>query len=145
MLYTGRVQTQRFEKLASELATRDRDLPLAITEARVAAVELRERAEAAVEAFRQTARKEGADHLADIRVGPVEPDEKHVDCVQFRVWRGRFEIICVAKAEGAVRLVGPFRRGKSEKPCLDQPPRGEAVERALEELLEKLIREASER
>ncbi len=75
----------------------------------------------------------------------VEPDEKHVDCLQFRIARGRWEALCVVKAKGSVTLVGPFKRGKTEKPCSDQPLRGAAVESALEELVTRLIRVASER
>ena len=148
MVYTARMQRERFEALAVELAERDRGLDQLLARVRDGALELRARAEAAMDAFRVKATAAGAEHLTQFELGPVEPDEKHVDCLQFRVSRGRWEIICVAKAaapEPKVTLVGPFRRGKPERPCSDHPLTGKGVERALEDLLLVLIREASER
>ncbi len=98
-----------------------------------------------VEAFKRAAHDSDAAYLANLEVGSVEPDEKHIDCIQFRVARGRCEIVCVGKAKGSVTLVGPFRRGKPEKPCADYPLRGPEVEQALEDLLVRLIQVASER
>jgi hypothetical protein len=139
------VTTDRFALLARELALRDRDLAAGLEAAGRAAANLRERAERALEAFRDAARGAGAAHLADVQVGPVEPDEKHVDCVQFRVWRGRWEMVCVAKASEKITLVGPFARGKPEKPCADFPLDGSAVEAGLADRLLELLRVASER
>lgn len=145
MLYTEHVVTERFEKLAEALAERDADVSAGLGDARAAAEQLREVAQAAVEAFCRAARARGAAHLAHIDVSGVEPDEKHVDCVQFAVRRGRWEALCVAKASGKVTLVGPFKRGKTEKPCRDMPLRGDGTEHALAALLERLIEQASER
>jgi hypothetical protein len=137
--------TERFQKLAEALAARDSDLAPRLAQAREAAERLNHVAQVAVGAFRDAALERGAEHLTRVEVGPVEPDEKHVDCLQFRVARGRWESLCVVKAEGRVTLVGPFKRGKPEKPCSDQAPRGEAVEGALEDLIVRLITSASER
>jgi hypothetical protein len=145
MLYTARVKIERFEKLAETLARRDEELGAGLEEAREAAERLRGLADAAVEGFRRAARARGAPHLAHLEVGGVEPDEKHVDCVQFGVRRGRWEALCVAKASGKVTLVGPFKRGKTEKPCLDVPLHGAQTESALDDLLLRLIEQASER
>jgi hypothetical protein len=149
MFYTSRMGSERFEKLAAELAERDAGLEVRLGEVREGAAELRALAHEAVESFRRAALAHGASHLAQIEVGPVEPDEKHVDCIQFRVTRGRWEVVCVAKAQadqGAkVTLVGPFRRGKPERPCSDQPLHGEEVQTAIEELLVQLIQKASQR
>ena len=71
--------------------------------------------------------------------------EKHVDCLQFRVQRGRWELVCVAKPRGAVTLVGPFKRFGSERPCEDQPLPSEAAEQALQARLLELIRQACSR
>ena len=136
---------ERFEKLAHELARRDDDLGDALALARDGAKRLRAHAASCIEAFAAAARARGARHLAHIVVGPVEPDEKHVDCIQFVVSRGRWQIACVAKARGAVGLVGPFQRGKAEKPCTDHALAGEEVESALEDLLIALVQAASER
>ncbi len=137
--------TERLEQLARELAARDVGLTTTLQEVRETAEQLRGRAHALVEAFKQAARDSDAPHLAHLEVGPVGPDDRHVGCIQFRVARGRWEVVCVGKTKGEVTLVGPFRRGKPEKPCADYPLRGAEVERALEELLLRLIRAASER
>jgi hypothetical protein len=139
------MDTARFRKLAEELAARDPGLTARLRDVREAARDLRDQSFQAVEAFRERAAELGAPYLGHVEVSAVEPDEKHVDCVQFRVSRGRTELLLIAIAEGAgkVRLVGPFRRGKSEGPCADAPLRGPEVERALEERIERLLREAA--
>ncbi len=137
--------TDRFAELARELALRDRDLAARLERARARAAALREWAEHALQGFRDVARDAGAAHLAHVEVGPVEPDEKHVDCVQFKVERGRWEITCVAKSAGKVTLVGPYKKGKPEKPCHDHPLVGGETEQALEDLLVDLLRQASDR
>ncbi|MBW2279952.1 MAG: hypothetical protein JRG76_03740 [Deltaproteobacteria bacterium] len=131
--------------LARELADRDRDLPDSLAEARAAAERLRERAVRAVEAFCDEARERGAEHLGHIDVGAVEPDDKHVDAVQLRLRRGRWEIVCVAKACGQVTLVGPYKRYKAEKPCLDVAFDAPELEASFDGLLLELLREATAR
>ena len=145
MKYTARMDTQRFRSLADELAARDSGLAGRLRDVRDAARVLRELAFEAVEAFRERAAEIGAPYLGHLEVSPVEPDEKHVSCVQFRVSRGRLELLCIAIADGAgkVRLVGPFKRGKEEGPCAEAPLRGAEVEKALEDRIEQLVREAA--
>ena len=145
MKYTPEMDAGRFRKLAEELASRDPGLPARLREVREAARDLRELAFQAVEAFRERAAELGAPYLGNVEVSAVEPDEKHVDCVQFRVSRGRTELLCIAiaSAGGKVRLVGPFKRGKTEGPCADAPLRGPEVEHALEDRVERLLREAA--
>ena len=139
------MDAQRFRKLADELAERDPTLAARLRAAREAARLLRDAAFEAVEAFRQRASELGAGYLGNIEVSGVEPDEKHVDAVQFRITRGRLEVICVAVArgEGKMRVVGPFKRGKEEGPCAEAPLRGAEVESLLEERLAALVREAT--
>jgi hypothetical protein len=137
--------TQRLIELAERLAERDRELSESLGRAWDCARDLQEKLATAAEAFRQTVRERGAEHLANVEVGPVEPDQKHVDCVQFRIARGRSEALCVVKAAGKVTLVGPYKRGKKEKPCVDFPLGGAEVESGLEDLLATLIEKASER
>jgi hypothetical protein len=140
------MSSDAFECLASELAARDRGLQERLSAARDHLGELQRRAAMAVGVFASTARREGAPHLAELLVGPVEPDEKHVDCLQFKVQRGRWEIVCVAHGDrGEVTLVGPYRRGKPEKPCADHPLPSPHADKALDELLLHLLREASAR
>ncbi len=137
------MKSEHFVELARELAQRGRAVAASLSEARSSAERLRALAERAVSAFRDAARAEGAEHLCHIAVSPVEPDHKHVDCVQFGVARGRWEILCVAKASGRITLVGPFKRGHAEKPCDDFPLRRPELERGLQERLIDLIRRAS--
>ena len=136
---------ERFTALARELAERDRELPAQLADAARHAERLREHAAACVAAFCASARAEGAAHLTAIHVGPVEPDEKHVDCCQFRIERGRWLAVCVAKAKGVATLVGPFQRGKSEGPCRDVAFDAADALEALETVLLALLRVASER
>jgi hypothetical protein len=136
---------KKFAELADELAERDRDLGSGLEAALGVARHLYDVADRALGAFCDAARARGADHLADLRLGPVEPDDKRVDCLQFRMSRGRWELICVSKAEGKVTVVGPFKRGKPEKPCFDFPPTGDEVDQGLRDRLLELIRAASER
>ena len=56
-------------------------------------------------------------NLANLLLEPVDWDEKHVDCFQFRAARGRWEAVFVFKASGSATLVGPYKRGAPEKPC----------------------------
>jgi hypothetical protein len=145
MKYTARMDAQRFRKLAEELAAREPDLPARLARARQAATALREAAARAVEAFRSRAAELGAPHLLNLEVSPLEPDEKHVDALQFRISRGRHELLCVAiaRGEGKMRVVGPFKRGKQEGPCAEAGLTGSEIESLLSERLEALVREAS--
>jgi hypothetical protein len=137
--------TARFEQLAATLADRDRDVSKSLGSVRPALEALRGRAALGIAAFVRVAEKSGAAHLTDVAVGPVESDEKHVDCLQFRVARGRWELTCVGKARGVVTLVGPYRRGAPEKPCAEFALPGSEADAALEDRLLELLREASAR
>ena len=135
---------KRFEQLAAALARRDRELARELEPVRRALESVRETLGTSVRTFVETARAAGAEHLAHVEVGPVEPDEKHVDCLQVKVRRGRWEIVCVGKTRGVVTVVGPYRRGKPEQPCRDHAFGAEAIDGAQDVLLE-LLRGASER
>ncbi|HTO07746.1 MAG TPA: hypothetical protein VMR86_11905 [Myxococcota bacterium] len=145
MKYTAQMDTQRFRKLAEELAAREPDLPERLGRARAAASALRETVLQAVEAFRSRAAELGAPQLRNLEVSPVEPDDKHVDALQFRISRGRLELLCVAiaRGDGKMRVVGPFKRGKQEGPCAEAGLAGREIESLLAERLEALVREAS--
>jgi hypothetical protein len=138
------MSSERFEKLAAELAAEQSGLSRRLSDVRESAEALRELAQASVQAFRRRATELGAEHLTRLEVSLVVPDEKHVDCLQFKLARGRWEVACVAiaKGEGKIRLVGPFKRGGAEHPCSDHPLRGPEVESALQDRIENLIREA---
>jgi hypothetical protein len=136
---------ERFRSLARELAERDREIPASIEAARSLALEVRARALEALEAFRTEALASGVPHLTHLEVGPVEPDDKHVDALQVMIRRGRWELVCVAKSRGAVTLVGPYRRGKKEGPCVTLDGRGDELDRTLDERLFELLQEACAR
>ena len=140
------MDARRFEALAEDLARQHGALPRWLPGIREAAEALRGQAQACVEAFARRARTLGAEHLASVVVSPVSPDEKHVDCLQFSVERGRHVLLCIAIANaegGKMRLVGPFKRGKAEGPCGDHPLRGAELEQGLEQRLLDLLRQAS--
>ncbi len=138
------MSSERFEQLAVELAGRQPDLSQRLSELREDAEALRELAHASVQAFKSRACELDAEQLTQLDVSPVGPDEKHVDCLRFKLVRGRWELVCVviAKGEGRVRLVGPFKRGQSETPCSDHGLHGPEVKAALQDRIESLIREA---
>jgi len=140
------MDTGTFEALAEDLARQHGDLPRWRASARAAAEELRGRAQVCVEAFVRRAQALGAEQLVSVSVSEVGPDQKHVDCVQFSVERGRSILLCVAigNAEGGkMRLVGPFKHGKVEGPCSDFPLRGAELEQGLEQRMLDLLRQAS--
>jgi hypothetical protein len=137
---------KRFEELAAALAARDRALPKLLSEARPAFEALRQRAVSGIDAFVRSARTNGAEHLTHVCVDEIGTDDRHVDCLQFRVTRGAWQIVCVGRIrKGIVTLVGPFRSGKPERPCADHPLLGDAAGPALDDLLLELLREASGR
>jgi len=138
--------TDAFRELAGSLAARDAELAGGLDAARAAAQEMHARLVAHATAFRDEVEARGAPHLGHVEVGPVEPDEKHVDAVQVRVWRGRWEIVYVAKACGEMTLVGPYRVGKSDQPPCNTLAFGDpGLRTGADELLLQLLRSASER
>lgn len=135
--------TRRIEQLAEALARRDRDLGPRIARVAEELGALQARAEQSVAAFRHTVARRGAGHLAHVQVDAIVPDEKHVDCMQFKVRRGRWEIACVGRPRGTLLLVGPYRTGKPERPCQEHPLPSDGAEAALDDLLLQLLCEAS--
>lgn len=137
--------SNRFQHLARELAKRDSDVAEGLEKARAAAQALQVHALACVDCFSSEVRTAGAEHLANLSVGPVGWDEKHVDCFEFRVSRGRLECVFVFKASGAATFVGPFKRGGPERPCASYPFGTAEAQAGVEDRLLALIRQASER
>jgi hypothetical protein len=136
----------KFEALAEDLARLQGDLPRWLANARTGAEELRSQAQRCIDAFLRRARALGAEQLGSVSVSAVMPDEKHVNCVQFSIERGRSALLCVAIANaegGKIRLVGPFKRGRTEGPCGDYPLCGREVEAGLEQRMLDLLRQAS--
>jgi hypothetical protein len=93
--------------------------------------------------FHSAAKEAGAGHLR-IDVGGTRLDEKHIRAIEFDVSRGRHRVIVTAKSRGEVTLVGPFRRGGNEGPCRTFPIDADGeIEKALEEMLESFLEEAT--
>jgi hypothetical protein len=139
------MSNDRFARLAEELAAGDPEVPVRLESIRGPVERLRQAAAHAVDAFVARAQELGASHLAHVDVSEVLPDEKHVDCLSFRVRRGRFELLCIAVAGASpkIRTVGPFRRGKTEGPCADYDLAAPQIEGELADRIEELLREAA--
>jgi hypothetical protein len=96
-----------------------------------------------VAAFNDAVAEGGAEQLA-VEVSPARADDKHARSVQFDLQRGRHRAIVTVKSRGEVTLVGPFRTGKNEGPCLSFPFGAEAeLEEALGGFLERFLEEAA--
>lgn len=134
---------RRLSELGQRLGEREAEYGPALEEARRRAVALREIVVSALEWFHEAAKASGSPHL-EIETSPIRIDDKHVRAVEFELRRGRFVAIVVAKARGEITLVGPFRRGKTEGPCLSFPYGAEhELETALAGFLERFLEEAA--
>jgi len=141
------VKSPRIEELAYEIGQREAGRARQRQAARRLAQRLRSQVLAAVATFVEAAAASGAPHLDLIHVEPVEPDDKSVRAFQFRITRGRHEGIVVSKDRGEVMLVGPFRRGGMEGPCLPFHLEGSGklpvrLSEALESFLIRIIQQA---
>jgi hypothetical protein len=111
--------------------------------ARACAESLRAQIAAALERFHRAAAEAGAPHLR-VDLSEIRPDDKHLRAVEFELSRGRHKAIVTAKSRGEVTLVGPFRSGKTEGPCLTFPlDAGEELADALGAFLERFLEEAA--
>jgi hypothetical protein len=133
----------RLEAVGRSLGQREATHREALDRARTQAAALRAEVAQALERFHAAAAAAGAPHL---RIELSEPrlDDKHLRAVEFELGRGRHRAIVVAKAKGEVTLVGPFKSGKTEGPCLSFPFHAQAELRtALAEFLERFAEEAA--
>jgi hypothetical protein len=134
---------ERLEALGRSLGERESAHRAALEEARARAEALRGEVAAALERFHAAAAAAGAPHLR-VAVGPVRLDDKHLRAVEFDLERGRHRAIVTVKSRGEVTLVGPFRAGKIEGPCLSFPfAAQDDLRRALGEFLARFLEEAS--
>jgi hypothetical protein len=114
-----------------------------LQEARERAARLRRLVADALEGFEQAATQAGAPHLK-VELGTPRLDDKHVRAIEFDVRRGHHRAIVTVKSRGEVTLVGPFRVGKPEGPCLTFPWDAEQdLQRALASFLGDFIEEAA--
>ncbi len=133
----------RLEELGRSLGAREAPHRAGLDEARACAESLRERIQQALTRFHRGAAEAGAPHLC-VELSELRTDDKHLRAVEFDLVRGRHKAIVTAKSRGEVTLVGPFRSGKPEGPCLSFPFDAEAeLESALGDFLERFLEEAA--
>ncbi len=131
------------ESVGRSLGEREAGHREGLEQARVQAEKLRALVADAMERFQAAAAAAGAPHLR-IQVSPVRIDEKHLRSVEFELQRGRHKAIVTAKSRGEVTLVGPFRVGKVEGPCLSFPfDAQDELSGALAGFLERFAEEAA--
>jgi hypothetical protein len=133
----------RFERLGRTLGAREAEHARTLEEARSCAEILRAAVASVLEDFHRAAHAAGSPHLM-IGLGDIRIDDKHVRAVEFELFRGRHRAIVTSKSRGEVTLVGPFHKGKAEKPCrtFSSDARQELRD-ALGEFLEKFLEEAA--
>jgi hypothetical protein len=133
----------RLAEVGERLGKREAEHSGALDAARVQAEALRERVAAAVNAFHEAASQSGAPQLR-VEVSRARPDAKHLRSVEFDLQRGRHRALVTVKSRGEVTLVGPFRSGKDEGPCLSFPVDAEPeISAALGDLLERFLEQAA--
>ena len=133
----------RLEVLGRTLGAREAEHRAGLDAARACAESLRAQIAAALERFHRAAAEAGAPHLR-VDLSEIRPDDKHLRAVEFELGRGRHKAIVTAKSRGEVTLVGPFRSGKNEGPCLTFPlDAGEELAAALGAFLARFLEEAA--
>lgn len=133
----------RLEELGRTLGAREAAHRDGLEQARACAEKLRGIVAGALDRFHRAAAEAGAPHLR-ASLGEIRVDDKHLRAIEFDLWRGRYKAIVTVKGRGEVSLVGPFRVGKVEGPCLTFPIDGEQeIESALGSFLERFLEEAA--
>jgi len=133
----------RLAELGRALGEREAGHGKDLARARGCAEQLRATVSAALERFHAAAAEAGAPHLR-IALGDIRLDDKHLRAVEFDLTRGRHKAIVVAKSRGELTLVGPFKAGKAEGPCLSFPfDADDEIQRALGTFLERFLEEAA--
>jgi hypothetical protein len=134
---------ERLAALGRRLGERESEHARALVQARSEAEQLRAEVAAALERFHLAAAAQGAPHLR-VALGEVRVDDKHLRAVEFDLIRGRHKAVITAKGRGEVTLVGPFRIGKEEGPCLTFPfAARDEIRGALGAFLERFLEEAA--
>jgi hypothetical protein len=133
----------RLEALGRSLGEREAAHLDSLDRARACARSVREEVAKALERFHAAAAEAGAPHLR-VELGALRTDDKHLRAVEFDLTRGRHRAIVTAKSRGEVTLVGPFRVGKTEGPCLTFPfEAGAELRDALADFVCRFLEEAA--
>jgi len=134
--------TDRIKAIAEELAKREAAHVEAISQARAKASALHGQVDSAITLFNEMV-SDGAPYL-QVVVSPIHVDDKHLHAVEFNLERGRHRAVITVKSKGVVTLVGPFRAGKKEGPCLSFPiDETEEIDDALGDFLVRFLEEAA--
>jgi hypothetical protein len=134
---------ERLAALGRRIGQREAEHARALATARSEAERLRAEVANALARFHAAAAEQGAAHL-HIDLGEVRADDKHLRAIEFDLVRGRHKAIVTAKSRGEVTLVGPFRIGKEEGPCLSFPfAARDEIQAALGTFLERFLEEAA--
>ena len=134
---------ERLEELGRTLGAREAAHRDDLAQARACLEKLRSRVAAALDAFHRAAAAAGAPQLR-VALGDIRVDDKHLRALEFDLTRGRHKAIVTARSRGEVTLVGPFRTGKTEGPCLSFPFEAEQeIDRALADFLVRFAEEAA--
>ena len=133
----------RLEELGRVLGEREATHAAALDRARKQADVLHDELDSALSRFHSAAARAGSPHL-EILLGEPQIDDKHIRAVEFDLRRGRYRAIVTVKSRGVVTLVGPFRTGKTERPCRSFPADSESeIELALGDFLERFLEVAT--
>jgi hypothetical protein len=133
----------RLARVGRRLAEREAREAQGLPEARRRAEALHALVTSGLAAFHEAVRGAGAPQIS-VELSSPRLDDKHIRSVQFEVRRGRHLGIVTVKSRGEVTLVGPFRTGRNEGPCLSFPFGAETeLEKALADFLERFLEEAA--
>ena len=133
---------RRLEEIGRRVGVEEAAHRAALEEAQRRADALRSVVADALDAFSVAAAGSGAPHLR-VEVGATRLDDKHIRAVEFEIRRGRHLGVVTVKSRGEVTLVGPFRAGKNEGPCMTFPFAAEReLEQGLGDFLERFLTEA---
>ncbi|MGH0036156.1 MAG: hypothetical protein ACQGVK_14105 [Myxococcota bacterium] len=134
---------ERLEALGREVGEREAGHASDLAQARSVAESLHALVAAAVARFNGAAKASGAPH-AELLLGSIRVDDKHLRALEFDLQRGRSRAIVTVKSRGDVTLVGPFHRGKTEGPCRTFPAEARSeIEAALGDFLARFVEEAT--
>ena len=132
----------RIKTIAEDLANRELAQRDAIDSASEKADELHGRVDSAIALFNETLG--GSAPYLRIDVSPTRVDDKHLHAIEFNLERGRHRAVVTVKSKGVVTMVGPFRAGKKEGPCLSFPiAASEDIDDALGDFLERFLEAAA--
>ena len=132
----------RIKKIALDLANREQAHRADIDRAHSVADDLHAEVAAAIGLFNQVV-AESVSYL-EVDLSATRVDDKHLHAVEFNLERGRHRAVVTVKSKGVVTLVGPFRAGKKEGPCLSFPMDAkEDIDDALGDFLERFLEAAA--